>query len=105
MPCVSCPNKIVWVRCYGIPLRGRDARVSGETLNKSSLEFGRVCVEVDFHKFLNEVLFINISGLKYKVSVREEFELQRSACEENFEKFSICSGRMGPMVANHPHKK
>lgn len=68
------------MRCYGILLHGWDAkvfenignrlgkfvRVSTETFNKSSLEFGRVCVQVDLHKFIKEVLFVGIFGLKYK---------------------------------------
>lgn len=61
-----CTQRLVWFRCYGVPLHGWDVKVFSdigkrlgkvvaivkETLERSVLEYGRMCLLVESHGFI-----------------------------------------------------
>lgn len=81
----------VWVRCFGIPLPawspvvfesiagklGVFLGVGKETLEKSHLEFGKVCIHTDFQGFINQSFEIEVCDKMYPILIREELEGKR----------------------------
>ncbi|KAJ8644385.1 hypothetical protein MRB53_006133 [Persea americana] len=79
-------GRIVWVRCFGVPLLGWQEEtfcnigerlgevvgVAKETVEKSFLEYGRVCVWVKGHRFIYEEFSLLIFGNTFLVKVSEE---------------------------------
>lgn len=81
------PSRLIWVRCFGVPLHdwnekdflaigekfGEVLGVDEETSNRSFLEFGRVCLKVFGHKiFFFYDIWFDVFGNKFLVKVKEE---------------------------------
>lgn len=84
-------SRSVWVRSFGIPLPawspvvfesiagklGVFLGVGKETLEKSHLEFGKVCIHTDFQGFINQSFEIEVCDKMYPILIREELEGKR----------------------------
>lgn len=55
---------------------GEVVKLSKETLDKSNLEFGRLCVKTDLRGFINREVKIKIFGSLFKVLVKEDLGLE-----------------------------
>lgn len=79
-------SRVIWVRCYGVPLSvwsretfeeigrkmGKVIAVTKETEEKEMLEFGRLQLQVENFLEINTVIYLRSFGYLYPISVREE---------------------------------
>lgn len=89
-PRPSISKRRVWLKCYSVPLQACDSKVfkeieerlgeevsaAKETSEKGTLEFGRVCIQLERNLFINQEVGIVVYSISFMVSVREELESQ-----------------------------
>lgn len=90
VPGLNANMRDVWIQCLGVPLHGwaeevfmaiggnfgEAVKIAKETLDKSNMEFGRLCVKTDLIGFINREVKIKIFGSLFKVLVKEELGLE-----------------------------
>ncbi|XXG57454.1 hypothetical protein AAC387_Pa03g4601 [Persea americana] len=90
VPEPSTSLRKVWLQCFGVPLQGWSAEVlesigrkvgdvvevGPEMLNKSSLEFGRICVQTGDYSFIYKEMEIRIFDHLFRVVAREKMVFQ-----------------------------
>ena len=103
MPAQPCSSRVVWVRCFGVPLMGWDCQIfekigksigrvignTQETFDRTMMEYGRICAEVEDFSSINKVIKLQMCRHTFPVMVREEAAATKSSLEGMLDKHSV----------------
>lgn len=95
------PSRIIWVRCFGVPLHVWNETVflaigekfeevlgvDEDTSNRPFVEFARVCLKMFAHMIICDGIWLDVFGNKFLVEVREEAHYPRCPTPYNL---SLC---------------
>lgn len=84
---------------------GEVISVAGETSDKGALEFGRVCIQLDRHLFINQQVGMAVCDRSFMVSVRKELESYRVVVRKSHEPGGPLFRRNLPSLIRSPRRE